>query len=292
MTKNCNCLSSSGGWIERNDAIQSLCLCTPSAYGNKIRYNLQSGKYTVCIVQDKVGELVASGPVLWEFWVRGNCLGMMLLILRTWTDAHLLASPFTSPATYRTGQRQQLRCFPSFGQYFTSRPPAGIPGELSPLQTTANDWLRGFWSVELTQETPPELDRGSGGAWKKAIYKLSRFLGRHGPKALMKGSGLQLQSFKAKAPPPPGQGHLMSRDASRIPLEVHPVTNSTLTAWSAVTEASVQESQTLFPVCHKQQIDSVWINQVYRSTEPTCGKCRSYLWSGWETCGCGRQRKS
>lgn len=35
----------------------------------------------------------------------------------------------------------------------------------------------------------------------------------------------------------------MSRDASRIPLEVYPVTNSTLTAWSPVTEASVQKSQ-------------------------------------------------
>lgn len=34
----------------------------------QIRYHLQSGKYTVCIVQDKVGELVTSGPVrLWEF---------------------------------------------------------------------------------------------------------------------------------------------------------------------------------------------------------------------------------
>lgn len=205
MTKNCNCLSSSGGWIERNNAIQSLCLYTPSAYGNKIRYNLQSGKYTVCIVQDKVGELVASGPVLWEFWVRGNCLGMMLLMLRTWTDAHLLAFPFTSPATYRTGQRQQLRCFLSFGQYFTS----------TPLLESLESVLRCRLQLMIGWEVSDlwKSHRRHHQSWtevvvvhgkslkKKAIYKLSRFLGWHGPKALMKGSGLQLQSFKAKAPP-------------------------------------------------------------------------------------------
>lgn len=33
-----------------------------------------------------------------------------------------VAFPFTSPATYSTSQRQQLRRFTSFGQYFISRP--------------------------------------------------------------------------------------------------------------------------------------------------------------------------
>lgn len=56
-------------------SVYSICI------SKQIRYNLESEKYTICIVQDNVGELVMSSGPLWNLWLGGNCSGMILWLL-------------------------------------------------------------------------------------------------------------------------------------------------------------------------------------------------------------------
>lgn len=114
-------------------------VCVLYLHTKQIRYNLESQKYTVCIVQDKVGELVMpSGPVpLWNFCVRGNCSGMILSLLHTITGAHLWTLP--SHHLYHMEHRSTSAAlvFSERRHAFYSNNCGGIPDKLSPLRTTA-----------------------------------------------------------------------------------------------------------------------------------------------------------
>lgn len=78
-------------------SVYSICI------SKQIRYNLESQKYTICIVQDDVGELMMPSGPLWNFWIGENCSGMILWLLRALPGAPASeASPLTSPESYRT----------------------------------------------------------------------------------------------------------------------------------------------------------------------------------------------
>lgn len=288
---------------KNKNAIQSPCLCT--LHTKQIRYNLESEKYTVCIVQDKVGELVMpSGPVpLWNFCVRGNCSGTILSLLHTITGAHLW--PLLSHHLHHTEHRSTSAdvVFSERRHVFCSNNVGGI--SFLRYGQRLQDWPRGFWSGEITTCRRKGTDRSGRCLSTVLLYILKSSINIIGSMYSITNSSderLQMQSPEKTHWNllPLRQSLLMSR-AEQISLEICPATNSLTASTVLLLRQPCQNDcvcvKSLFPVCEgkKKKIDSVRIiwnkSGNGRSTEPTRRRSWSYLWSGWETGGWGRQEQ-
>lgn len=133
----------------------------------QIRYNLESEKYTICIVQDNVGELVMSSGPLWNFWIGGNCLGMILLLLAPFQVLTCGRSLHITCIIQSTGYLQQLWYFLSDGMFFLCQQLRQNPWKAS--STIDNSDLIGWQVFNLGKSQHDAGDANRSRWWMQTV---------------------------------------------------------------------------------------------------------------------------